>query len=544
MDITTSWLKPPLAIGGLDHLAVQAPCINLYGRMLPGITNVTDRARYYSFYPWIIWALEKRGLHYGDEFIDLFRKADCLFTLIAARHTNTWGGDPDDHMTGTIGTQNMAEAITKIRSNESVTLSVHAAREGTKRYFKNKLGGLGQYYLGVMRELSIMTGDQREGIKNIKEIGGSIAESFDLNVDGELFLRTLDEDTVSTEQLDQLDSFCPCKLKASVSEHTKLLELFFVNGQFFDQNALARRHTLSTILLLADRLAEMNINITLEQFRGCTYSGYLPDQTVLQLPDPLEANRQQWAVYQRNEILSVAIQGIFFVVLDAYGESGERFHSVAELVSWFFGQPEIQQLASFSALNNSMASLINSAPSWLRGLSDWQNTDHEVQLVAKIERLCSKPKSLDNRAVILLASIKVLIALNCRQETRQGYGSFVFSEGYFDAYPINLRDFHRNSGIWTSLNFQEWIAWLIGHWGINTHLMVAMRKLHSQSQSTFRIRPSDQGLEVISVPPAVFTQPRFKQALRILIDIGALTRERGVWKASEIGRQLLEAAHD
>ena len=80
MDITTSWVKPPNAIGGLDHLAVQAPCISLYGKMLPGITNVTDRARYYSFYPWVIWSLEKNGHHYSDTFIDLFRKADCLFT--------------------------------------------------------------------------------------------------------------------------------------------------------------------------------------------------------------------------------------------------------------------------------------------------------------------------------------------------------------------------------------------------------------------------------------------------------------------------------
>lgn len=44
MDITT---KPPNAIGGSDHLAVQAPCISLYGKMLPSITNVTDRVRYY-----------------------------------------------------------------------------------------------------------------------------------------------------------------------------------------------------------------------------------------------------------------------------------------------------------------------------------------------------------------------------------------------------------------------------------------------------------------------------------------------------------------
>lgn len=51
MEIVTAWVKPPIQIRGLDHLGVQAPCINIYGRLLPGITNVTDRARYYSFYP-------------------------------------------------------------------------------------------------------------------------------------------------------------------------------------------------------------------------------------------------------------------------------------------------------------------------------------------------------------------------------------------------------------------------------------------------------------------------------------------------------------
>ena len=78
MQIETAWVKPPPQVGGLDHLAVQAPCINIYGRMLPGITNVTDRARYYSFYPWLIWAFDQEGFRkYDDEFIERFRRADC-----------------------------------------------------------------------------------------------------------------------------------------------------------------------------------------------------------------------------------------------------------------------------------------------------------------------------------------------------------------------------------------------------------------------------------------------------------------------------------
>ena len=32
MEIETAWVNPPLAIGGLDHLLAQAPCINIYGQ--------------------------------------------------------------------------------------------------------------------------------------------------------------------------------------------------------------------------------------------------------------------------------------------------------------------------------------------------------------------------------------------------------------------------------------------------------------------------------------------------------------------------------
>ena len=69
MEVITAWVKSLKQIGGLDLLAGQAPCINIYGRLLPGITNVTDRARYYTFYPWLLWAVEQAGY---DKFHEYF----------------------------------------------------------------------------------------------------------------------------------------------------------------------------------------------------------------------------------------------------------------------------------------------------------------------------------------------------------------------------------------------------------------------------------------------------------------------------------------
>src|SRR5438105_5037162 len=39
---------------GLDNLGTQQPCVVIYTRLLPGVTDVTDRAAYCGFYPWFI----------------------------------------------------------------------------------------------------------------------------------------------------------------------------------------------------------------------------------------------------------------------------------------------------------------------------------------------------------------------------------------------------------------------------------------------------------------------------------------------------------
>src|SRR5579863_2132520 len=82
------WVEPATPIRGLDHLGVQAPCIALYAQLLPGITNVTDRARYFSFYPWVAWSLDKRFPTISEgRYVELYRRADCLYTLIAAQES-------------------------------------------------------------------------------------------------------------------------------------------------------------------------------------------------------------------------------------------------------------------------------------------------------------------------------------------------------------------------------------------------------------------------------------------------------------------------
>lgn len=70
MASVTAWVKSAPAVTGQDHLGTIAPAESIYGVQLPGITNVTARVRYYSFYPWLFRELEARKPNINaDDFV-------------------------------------------------------------------------------------------------------------------------------------------------------------------------------------------------------------------------------------------------------------------------------------------------------------------------------------------------------------------------------------------------------------------------------------------------------------------------------------------
>jgi hypothetical protein len=363
MESRTAWVKPPKQITGLDHLAVQAPCINIYGNLLPGITNVTDRARYYSFYPWLIWALDRKGYStYDDEFVSLFRRADCLYTLVAKHHELTAEDHDDSHAAAVIGINTLGGVGASVLSGNEVRLSDYAHRDDKKeRYFKNKLGGLGQYYLGVLREMFVLDGDSTRGVRYTREIGAQLAAAMDENVPGSTFLSIVEGDSVTSKALAELTAFCPCQ----IAEQRLLCDLFFVRELFDTEESLARRRTLQLIVQLARDLNAASLELDENNFRGCVYSASLPGGSDWILPEILSQTRALWAIYEKNELMSLALQGLFFALLDAYEESGARFFTVKEIADWFAEQREVGDSLNVIGDNATYGELVKQGTSTL-----------------------------------------------------------------------------------------------------------------------------------------------------------------------------------
>lgn len=533
------WVEPAKPIRGLDHLGVQSPCVALYGQLLPGITNVTDRARYYSFHPWLIWAFERRYRdHSMDEFRRVLRRAECLFALIAIHHARVVGdGDDARHGGGMVGRL----SLMRVPESDAIVLDDHAAMEGEGRYFKNRLGGLGQYYFGPLRDLRVLdfaSGGEGAIPGYDKERGRALAEAFGAGVPQDDFFHLLEKSRIRSKDLDGLKEFCPCNLRVRRAERSLLLDLFLARSDSYQApEAGSRRASLALVLDLVGR-TNWHEDYTPESvFRASAYSRSLPDGTPWAVHASLLRAQRGWATYQTNELLSLALQALFAAVLGAVTRDlAGRLQSAAAAGDVCLGL----LTPTGRLLKRRVADVVSELRTSMPALSAWQDRAHEMQRGWRILEAGAEASAPE---VLVEEGVQLLLTLLARGVDENPYREFEFEPDHFDAREVHLLSFKQAwSSIWAEMTVEEWVRWLSVRWGIQRHLMVALRKLRGERRDTFRIRPLERELRVVEVPPPAATVPRVGKALQILRDLDLTEiNGRGWPKLTSSGTKELEA---
>jgi len=384
LKVETAWVAPPQAIGGLDHLGTQAPCILIYSQLLPGITNVTDRARYYSFYPWLIWSFDQRYPEAtAENFVEFYRRADCLLTLIAERHARTTDNNHERHGAAMVGRNQLLPALDRLQGEGRLRLSDYTASDSPTRYFKNQLGGLRQYYAGTLSDLKLIDASAKPWIKYTIEHGEPLAKAYDSSVPSNRFWEVVEGDEVTLADLDALNAFCPCRLAESGEECVKLTDLYFDRLGEYGQEGIQRQHSLGVLLHLTDSLADLGDDYDLNEwvFRASTYTARLPGNCPWAIPEVLRPTIGWWAIYQRNDMLSVSCQSILALALKELQpqewSQKHHFQSIEEFAAAFAGNEAlVKPLKQFGAktFGDLMKLLSSDAPD----LEDWEHDLHEI----------------------------------------------------------------------------------------------------------------------------------------------------------------------
>ena len=190
--------------------------------------------------------------------------------------------------------------------------------------------------------------------------------------------------------------------------------------------------------------------------------------------------------------------------------------------------------------------LCSSLESGAPALRDFMANEHELAWAAT--RLSRERLQLDLEPAFLASVVSMLALLRMREnQEAPAYGSLTMDQAQLQDSPINLESFRKRCVKWNDMTLSAVVADLIA-WILESHLHVALRKLQQSSTATFRVHPTERGIEVRGdIPVPAKTNPRIRQAIRILRDIGALARETGGsgdLRATLLGIQLLEAAHE
>ena len=541
MEVTTHWVKPPTAIGGLDHLGTQGPCLAIYAQLLPGITNVTDRARYYSLYPWLVWSFDQRfSTADAETFVEYFRRADCLFTLISERHSRQTDHDAERHGIAMAGRIRLLPALDRLEGGEALQLSIYTDRtEGNaRRYFMNRLGGLGQYYAGTLAQLELMDPSARPWMKFTIERGKPMSEAVAVTVPGDRFWALVQADQVTLADLDTLSQFCACSICSGTKEHESLTDIFFDRANAYGALGEQRRQSLTLILHLTNALhSQTEQDLTERIFRAATYSGVLAGGVRWEVPPALEETRRAWAIYERNDLLSVVMQSLFVACLETLtsaAASDQRSLSTVEAFAAALAASDAAK-ASYDGLSaDSFGALCLLLRESGPDLAGWEDPSHEFQLAAALQ---DDATSRADIGLQLRRAFRALALLSVRpSEAESPYGALPISGDDLLDSPINLLSIQARFQSWQSMSLQQVTEDLFA-WCMNTHLRVALRKLRQGGRSTFRFRPTERGLQLVDIPEPAATTPRFRQAVQILRDIGALTRD-----ASQLGRRTRPSA--
>jgi hypothetical protein len=440
----------------------------------------------------------------------------------------------------------LVPALERLENGDTLKLSNFTPQDAEYRYFKNQMGGLGQYYAGTLSDLKLMDTSAKPWIKYTKEFGASLAEHVNTTVPADRFWKVVESDALTLKNLDALDAYCACQLKDSPDECQNLTDIFFDRNNLFDLEGMQRKRSLGLILNLSNSLVE-GIDLSESVFRACTYSGALPGRQPWLVPESLRTTLACWAVYQRNDLLSIACQTVLALALrelaPQIAANKISYGSVESFAYSFSNSPAVALVAKKLKANffgKFLDRLAGTAPS----IDDLENEKHEIQVA---RQMMLSWTHCDDTQTLIEYSVTVLASLACRDDPSQlPYSGIAISPDALTDYPINLVSFRARVETWRTMNFAAFIEDLVT-WCLNTHLRVALRKLRQTGRSTFHLRPSERGLEVVGeFPPPANTTPRFRQAVQILRDIGALTRDESNPNRqtilTDIGKKLMEEA--
>jgi hypothetical protein len=505
---------------GLDPLGMQNSSINLYQRLLPGISNVTLRVRYYGFYAWLASIYAHRiGDTNPKTWQKFVRRAEAVYALAAQRRGNEAG------MAGVQWAQRKLDAD----EQPVVEFSRDAdpGGDGTP-YLQQPWGVYGAAYGSQLITIGIYAAVKGHQIPvPSPEFGEALALAFE-DAAGPLadrLFEAVQRGFVSRTDLDDFSVLTPSGIHVEGGERQLYEDVLFAKGALSRPDDLYRRQTL---LLLLHVVSHLGRTPNVMETRWLLYAGADNKNQQFKIDAPArEEQRRRWWVYQANDLLHYSYETLLKYTLDTLEDypTGIALNTlIAELVS-ALSEPDHNWpltwrdfLAAQPPAQNANGNTPSSARSFVEAIAPTSGLNHRTTpeaAWAALRLLAVVVNRAHAESVIIDAALGHL--------DREGFHSLVTEIDFLTACQDQP--------------FPRTVDRIIEERIVKRHLWVAHRKFRYQNDYTFLIEADDGRVRLRAGNGPVLTNPRLATAITFLEDIH-LIDAHGV---TARGESLLEA---
>ncbi len=478
--------------GGLDPLGMQRPIEAIYQSLLPGISTITLRFRYYSFF---VWMLEVYAREHGSTdpvaFRAFQRRCETLFALIAARGSTELG---------VAGIEWAQKQLAVVPDDAALTIdfSVGADPETdiAQRYLRNKGGAFGGIYATQMFEMGLITlGDDRNPIAVCTKRALPLADAFAAEI-GELntvFMRCVSAGAVSLADLDRMASMKPSEIVTGSAEHRLLVQVLLGRESPATAPDKLRRSTALMLLQLIDATKEV------PRAEAVKWEWFGAGQQTPELIPATKDVRDMWALYQACDLMRLAYENVLDLALDTLQEAELRRMSLGEVVAELVNLVDVPDAMTWQGY--SMGLLEGSKPAMAARLADER----------MVEARASGDRSMRMQSVVALVA-----ALT---ERAAAFGELLNSALNAPDHFQSLRTEVRFLQARGQESARTVLDALVRERVLKRHLWVASRKFRNQKAYTFLIEPEEGVLRYRDRFRVSPSSPRLDQAMRFLRDV-------------------------
>ncbi|UWQ61938.1 hypothetical protein K3723_13875 [Leisingera caerulea] len=478
-------------VTGLDPLGMQRPIEFVYQSLLPGISTITLRLRYYSFFPWLLDAYARRNGSTDIEDFRVFqRRAEALFALVCSR---------GEYETGVAGIDWATRVLNELGDSPELAQVIdfsdgadpNAGPEN--RYLKNKGGAFGGIYASQLREMNLIRLDDPDlPVPYCMNSAMPLAEAMwsEIGDLAEVFLGAVESGRITVGELDQLAPIKPSRVRPGGAEQEALVTVLTGRHASAEPSDKLRRQTLLELLILARSLGRMPRT---DDAKWAWFATRDQDDLASQT-DVLAL----WSLYQASDLMRLAYEGILSAGLRLMKNAPFSRQTLPLLIADIIDAMGLDSTASLSETLDTLVA--GGSPATLA---------HQAQ-----SELLESEKTGENASEIRAALTLIASLWRKRQDYPSEIMEWLRAADHFRSYATELRILEEMMDRPASVTLGEIATERV----IKRHLWVASRKFRNQKAYTFLMEPDDGMLRYRSGFTVSPSSPRIDQAVQFLRD--------------------------